>query len=266
MESNGDTTPFVIMAYSVEPPGSSDPAADIVQHYEFKTVRFDLTKGSTGSTQTSGYSAAVPTKTSSGEHGTNPSDGIPLLPYQRMIVAHGIFCVVGFLLFLPGGALLARYLRVFTPTWFVGHSIAQFFLAGPVIVAGVALGIQAVSKSSALHLNDTHKVLLGAVIHWIKPRNTSRRPIQNYVHAVFGLLIIAMAMYQVYDGFTSEWPRTTGREPLFNGVKILFYIWIALITVLYFVGLAFLPKQFKQENQPKRLPVRDDEYQYHDRD
>ncbi|KAG6842071.1 hypothetical protein C0991_002725 [Blastosporella zonata] len=264
--ANGDTQQFIIMAFGTDSPGSSDPGANLIQHYEFKTVLLDLTKGNTVST-TSGSSAAAPTKTSSGGHGTNPSDDIPLLPYQRMIVAHGIFCTVGFLLFLPGGALLARYLRVFTPTWFVGHSIAQFFLAGPAIVAGIALGVQAVSKSNAMHLNDHHKIALGAVIHWIKPRDTSRRPMQNYAHAVLGLAIIGMAMYQIHDGFTSEWPRTTGREPLSNGIKILFYVWIALITLLYFAGLALLPKQFRQENQPKRLPMRDADYQeYQDAD
>ncbi|KAG6830162.1 hypothetical protein H0H92_001891 [Tricholoma furcatifolium] len=234
--ANSDTQQFVIIAYGTDSPDSSDPSATLRQHYEFKTVLLDLSQGGTGTT-TSG--SAAPTKTSSTEHGTNPSDDIPLLPYQRMIVAHAIFCVVGFLLFLPSGALLARYLRTFTPTWFVGHTVAQFWLAGPTIIIGVSLGVKAVTTSGAMHLNDTHKrlgvaifflyfvqLILGAVIHWIKPRNTSRRPIQNYAHAVIGLLIIAMAMYQVHDGFQNEWPRTTGRETLSNGVSILYYIWI----------------------------------------
>lgn len=41
----------------------------------------------------------------------------------------------------------------------------------------------------------------GLTVHFLKPRlwalGRGRRPVQNYVHAVFGLLIIAFAMMQV---------------------------------------------------------------------
>ncbi|KAG6837712.1 hypothetical protein H0H93_003514 [Arthromyces matolae] len=281
--ANADTTQFIIMAFAKDSPGSSDPSADLDQHVEFKMAVLKLEPTAT---PTSG-SSAIPTKTSSSDD-KNPQDDIPLLPYQRMIVAHGIFLTVAFLLLLPSGALLARYLRTFTPTWFMGHSVIQFWIAGPAIIAGVALGVQAVSKSNGSHFSDNHKTVfdfhvnnskklgvvifalymlqlsLGAVIHWIKSRHATRRPIQNYAHAVFGLLIIAMAMYQVHDGFTSEWQRTTGREGFSNGLTILFFVWIGLITLLYFLGLALLPRQFRQESQPKRLPIRDDYVMYHD--
>ena len=65
---------------------------------------------------------------------SQPSSGggggvsIPLLPYQKMIVAHGILCVVGFLGILPAGALLARYLRTFSPVWFKGHHLLQLVI------------------------------------------------------------------------------------------------------------------------------------------
>ena len=86
----------------------------------------------------------------------------------------------------------------------------------PIIVAGVACGIAAVHKEGTPHLNDTHKkwgiallVLyaaqcsLGALIHWVKPSSwtvNKKRPMQNYLHAVFGLLIIGLAFYQVSQG------------------------------------------------------------------
>ncbi|KAF5385965.1 hypothetical protein D9615_002538 [Tricholomella constricta] len=271
-----DTQQFIIFAYGTDSPGSSEVDADLRQHYEYRTVLLDLS-GRSSTTTTSG-SGTNPTKAPSGGN----SDDIPLLPYQRMIVAHAIFCVVGFLLFLPAGALLARYLRTYTPTWFTGHWVAQFLVAGPTIIVGIALGIGSVTKAGAMHLNDTHKKLgvaifvlygiqltLGAIIHWVKPRNTTRRPVQNYFHAVLGLLIIALAMAQVHSGFTVEWSKTTGREPFPNSVNILFYVWISLVTVLYFGGLALLPRQYRQESLPKRLPVTDDDednYVYRDRD
>ena len=75
-----------------------------------------------------------------------------------MIVAHGIMCTVGFLGLLPLGALLARWLRTFSTRWFAGHWFVQTVLSGPVIIAGVALGILTVNGSGGMHLDDTHKV------------------------------------------------------------------------------------------------------------
>ena len=85
------------------------------------------------------------------------------------------------------------------------------------IVAGFAVGVESVNKMGAGgHLDDTHKkwgiallVLyaaqcsLGALIHWVKPSSwtvNKKRPMQNYLHAVFGLLIIGLAFYQVSRG------------------------------------------------------------------
>lgn len=69
---------------------------------------------------------------------------------------------------------------------------------------------------------------LGGIIHSIKPRNSTGRPPQNYVHAVLGLLLIAIALYQVYYGFKYEWPRTTGRGPVWSGASPLFFVWLAV--------------------------------------
>ena len=51
---------------------------------------------------------------------------IPLLPFEKYIIAHAIFCVIGFLGLLPLGALVARYTRTFTPKWYTAHWIIQF--------------------------------------------------------------------------------------------------------------------------------------------
>lgn len=109
-----------------------------------------------------------------------PAPTLPLLPYQRMIVAHAAFCVIGFMFLLPAGALLARYLRTFSPSWFTGHWVIQFALSAPVILMGVFLGEQhlpsdednplsepffyigtkAVNAGGMSHLDDAHKVRL----------------------------------------------------------------------------------------------------------
>jgi len=74
----------------------------------------DLTKRLNGSANPSGSGSA--------------SGGIPLTSADKMIVAHGIIAAIGFIFFLPIGALVPRYARTFIagPTWFKTHWIVQF--------------------------------------------------------------------------------------------------------------------------------------------
>lgn len=112
------------------------------------------------------------------------------------------------------------------------------------------------------------QAFLGLVIHKLKPKNSVRRPPQNYMHAALGLLVIGLAFYQVRSGFGTEWPLKTGRSAP-NAVNIVWYVWVVvsfffrqvqtslypyfhppkLLPVLYFAGLALLPRQFRQERQ-----------------
>jgi len=70
----------------------------LVQHYDYGAIQLDLTKDltSTSTGSSSPTSTVQPVAPAS----------IPLLSYQKMIVAHAIFCTVGFLLFLPAGAFI----------------------------------------------------------------------------------------------------------------------------------------------------------------
>ncbi|KDR75941.1 hypothetical protein GALMADRAFT_516288 [Galerina marginata CBS 339.88] len=261
--TNGDTKQPIIFAYGTTVPSSFEADATLIQHLDYGTLTLDLTKQLPSST--TGTSP-----TTSPTAGSSDSFSFPLLPYQKLIVAHAIFCTVGFLLLLPIGALLARYLRTIVagPTWFKGHWGVQFAIAGPTILIGVVLGIQSVNEAKALHLDDDHKrwgitifILyfvqcgLGAFIHFVKKQNRKRRPPQNYVHAVLGLAIIGLALYQVHSGYDHEWPSTTGRDPLPAGVKIIFWVWVVLLPVSYAIGLSFLPKQYRQE----RAKINDDD-------
>jgi len=251
--ANSDTLQDVIWAFGTTAPSSPSPDFALQQHLASGTFQLDLTKTFTPGL---GYGSAGPSSTSS---------GIPLLYYQKLIVAHAILCVIGFLAVLPAGALLARYLRTRSPAWFKGHEVLQAFIAGPIIITGVSLGIQAVHEARSSHVDDTHKrwgiaiftlyfvqLILGYVIHWVKPKGGFRsRPPQNYMHAVLGLLLVALAFYQVRTGCKTEWPNQTGRGPLPNATNIIWYIWIVLLPVLYFTGLALLPTQFRQEKNQK---------------
>jgi cytochrome b561 len=255
--SNSDTKQSIIFAYGTTDPNSASPDATLIQHLDYGILSLDLTKvlstSSTGSGSSSG-SPAVPSGVS------DTKFTAPLQPYQKTIIAHAVLVTAGFLFILPAGALLARYARTFTNTWFKGHWILQFGVAAPLICIGVILGVVAVSQAKANHFDDNHKrwgiallVLylvqcgLGAFIHFVKKADRKRRPPQNYVHAVFGIAIIGLSLYQVHSGFDTEWPLTTGRDPVPKYVKYIFYIWAVLLPVAYAVGLSFLPKQYRQE-------------------
>ncbi|KAI0661383.1 CBD9-like protein [Cubamyces menziesii] len=272
--SNGDAAQTIIWAFGTTNPNDAAVDATLDQHIDSGPTRIDLSQ---------------PLSSSGGDqnpvtdpNATSGSISVPLQPFQKMIIAHGLLCTIGFLILLPFGGLLARYARTFTNTWFTGHWIVQFGLAGPVIVTGVGLGIGAVAKAKAPHLDDDHKkwgvaifvlyfaqIALGAIIHFFKPTSWTvgkRRPLQNYMHAVFGILIVGLAFYQVRSGFRTEWPKTSGRPPISNAANIVWYVWVVLVPVLYFSGLALLRRQFRLERPHSKAPS--DEFtmrnRYHD--
>ncbi|KAF8887573.1 hypothetical protein BD779DRAFT_1526991 [Infundibulicybe gibba] len=151
------------------------------------------------------------------------SSSIPLFPIERTVRSHGILCTVGFLILLPIGVLVARYARNWTNRWWLGHGMIQFLISGPLV--------------------------LGAFIHFVKFPSAfqGRRPPQNYFHAFLGLVILVLAAEQVHYGLYTEWLLTGNIHSIPPSAK---HAWLALIIVfwvLYAAGLAFLPKQFKQE-------------------
>ncbi|KAJ6487367.1 hypothetical protein C8R47DRAFT_1320634 [Mycena vitilis] len=197
----------------------------------------------------------------------------PAPAYQVPIIIHAFCCSIAFALVLPGGAILARYLRTFKRWWYTGHWIAQLG-AGVLIVTGVALAVVAnIQSGTAL---DNHKArkailelrcripdlsqrtgfgilvvyilqcLIGAVVHFVKAKHARRRPIQNYFHAILGIILIAMGMYQIHTGYNFEWPAYMGSR-LPGWVNSLWIIWCILLVVLYAAGLGFLRKQYAQE-------------------
>ncbi|KZP30262.1 hypothetical protein FIBSPDRAFT_946000 [Athelia psychrophila] len=103
----------------------------------------------------------------------------------------------------PLGVLIAQWTRTFTTHRFARHAVVQVMLSGPIIVAGIALGINAVDESKATRLDDVHKTfgialfMLHVVHYWAAPSSISANPRpppagprRSYAHAVLGLLIM----------------------------------------------------------------------------
>jgi len=203
-----------------------------------------------------------------GGNGGNPNGfiSVPLSMQEILARRHAILCSVGFLILLPLGVLLARYTRTFLRHWFWGHAIIQLIVSAPVIFAGVAYGFQAANSLEFPMLQDPHQkigvalialyaiqLLLGMFIHFIKLPIRGHRPPQNYLHVVLGLAILALAAYQVHYGLTIEWVFATGgNHPIPDDAM---HAWLALIIVfwvLYFLGMALLPRQFKREKEGRQ--------------
>ncbi|KAF9060317.1 hypothetical protein BDP27DRAFT_1370638 [Rhodocollybia butyracea] len=241
--SESTTIVPTIWAFGPNNPSSSSSSANIRIHEEVGTATFNLSQTFTGVASAS----------------------TSFIGFQIMALAHAVMLIFGFLVLLPLGALLARYLRTFNPVWFKCHWIIQVAISGPIIFTGVLLGVFAVTKSGGPHLGDGHKqwgvaisVLylfqcsLGYFIHRVKFNIVILgRPPQNYYHAFLGIFIIAAAFYQVRTGYKVEW-LLLGRGPLGSYLDIIWYIWIVILAMLYSIGLIYLPKQFKQEKENRR--------------
>ena len=69
---------------------------------------------------------------------------------------------------------------------------------------------------------------LGALIHFVKKADRTRRPPQNYLHAVLGLAIIGLSLFQVHSGYDHEWVVSTGRDALPKSVSVVFWVWVVV--------------------------------------
>ncbi|KIP02587.1 hypothetical protein PHLGIDRAFT_95856 [Phlebiopsis gigantea 11061_1 CR5-6] len=276
------TSNTVIWAFSNVNPDSNAEDATLQIHLNSGPITLDISQTLTSGSKDPTNPVSTIAQTASGGGSGNStststpsvSDGIPLLPYQKYIVAHAILLVVGFLFLLPLGAIISRYLRTFSPVWFKLHWIIQWVLALPLIVTGFALGVTSVNMAGVPHQNDTHKrwgvaifvvyimqLALGAFIHFLKiPVLPLRgRAFQNYFHAVLGIFIIGASFYQVRTGFRTEWPLATGRGSVGNGANVVWIVWLVLILVVYFAGMLFLPRQYKQEEDSRRVALKSSE-------
>jgi hypothetical protein len=121
--------PKLIYAFGTDTPSSSDAStATFNQHLEFGFLSLDLTKSSTNSSILQAPALSLLKPDNGGAAPTPAAVTKKTTPAEMVILAHAIVCSIAFLAVMPAGALLARYYRTFSPTWFKGHWILQFGL------------------------------------------------------------------------------------------------------------------------------------------
>ncbi|KAJ7796232.1 hypothetical protein B0H14DRAFT_2916023 [Mycena olivaceomarginata] len=156
----------------------------------------------------------------------------PLTPFENKARIHAHVAFFAYLVGLPLGIGIARYLRTFISSWFWLHAIVNFLLTGPLIFAAFALGYQTTTASVGLALLVLYliQVFLGCCIHLVKfPRFPGGRPPQNYLHAVLGLAIVVLAMWQTHYGLWTEWGFITlNLHPVNMRCR---HFWLAIVVV-----------------------------------
>ncbi|KAF9967171.1 hypothetical protein BGZ70_010514, partial [Mortierella alpina] len=200
--------------------------------------------------------------------------------YTNLLEAHGFMMALVFLLLLPLGASLAR---------FFGHINSVFRWHRPIqvlgfltAVAGFITVIVAFEKApqQKTHVGSAHaqfgvviicmlviQVCIGIFIfHTFDPsRDPAKGPtVPTWVHRFWGYAVLVCGLAQVALGLQKygEWP--TGKE----GVWVFYYIWVALLAIIFLGGSVFKRLRnnrhqqrrrddgggsyYNQENDPKR--------------
>ncbi|KZV79345.1 hypothetical protein EXIGLDRAFT_661129 [Exidia glandulosa HHB12029] len=253
----------LIWAYCDTNPGAPDTDTTITQHLDSGAFVMDVSQplASLAAPSPSSGSSLVPGQAPmANPQARSPLDELRI--YESMIKAHAVMFGIAFLVLLPSGALVARLTRTWNRFWFPAHWLIQFFLAGPLVVAAFGVAVSAVKRHRTGHFNDTHKKVglalfilyivqcaIGAFIHFVKSPKRTRRPPQNYGHAIVGLVIFGLALYQVHLGYTFEWPVFVATSVVPHGVSIAWTIWAVGIPLLYALGLVLLPRQWRQERR-----------------
>ncbi|KAJ7135593.1 hypothetical protein C8R44DRAFT_976484 [Mycena epipterygia] len=178
---------------------------------------------------------------------------LPLSSFKSKARIHAHIASFAYLVALPLGIFIPRYLHTFTTHWFWPHAIMNFLTTA---VSGVPHFTDPHQKAGlALLIMYLLQVFLGGFIHWVKLpfRFPDGRHPQNYLHVILGLSIVALASWQTHYGLWIEWGFATDNlHPVNWRCK---HFWLAIVVVmwgLYAIGLVLLPRQFKQEAANRR--------------
>ncbi len=166
-----DPVEHLIWAYSMTRPKESNDA-ELLGHYRAGFLRVNFSKEAIPPPPPFDKQTPLPHQgddsvNMDNHHHTSPGDTAtfestvtasgPWGNHEKLIAAHGILLVTGFLVLLPTGSLIARWTRTISPKWFKVHSFINMSIAMPIIIIGWLLGPMAVIDHQAGHLISTHQ-------------------------------------------------------------------------------------------------------------
>jgi len=205
------TTTGFIWACSTQSPSGSNLDATFVKHDNSGLWKFDLSK---------------PLSTSSPRS----------IPYDTFVYAHASVMFVAWAISMPIALIIAIFFRSL-PNWVRIHWGIQVFATTLLTIAGVVLGkIMHADKPANLHTIYAipllsaflAQALLGGLIHYLYDPNRTRRPIRNWIHRGFGLLVFLAGLVQIPLGIMTY---TLDDRPFYAYVG-----WLALLLAV-FIGL-----------------------------
>ena len=141
--SDGATNKDIIWAFGGTNPDDSAVDAVLMQHLNSGPTTLDLSQTLSASSQDPTNPVTTISQSQSGSASGNGNGNgnsspvlthVPLLPYEKYIIAHAVLCMTGFLILLPIGAIIARLMRTFSPFWFKLHWFIQFGLGASFIL------------------------------------------------------------------------------------------------------------------------------------
>ncbi|OMO64302.1 Cytochrome b561, eukaryote [Corchorus capsularis] len=174
---------------------------------------------------------------------------------------HGILGIFGWGLFLPAGAMVARYLKHKDPLWYYLHAGIQFvgFILG---LAAVVLGVQlyrSINADVPAHRGIGIFVLVLSILQimafFLRPNKDSKyRRYWNWYHHWFGRMALFFGALNVilgiqYGGAGDDWKIGYG---FLLGLTLLVVILLEVFTCLRNRNKSDLPSNFQMN--PSDMP------------
>ena len=240
-------------AMSPNSPTSSAVDADIRKHSRYEqNILFDMTKTYTGSAPAGmpGSTQYVNSNAQQSSNQNGQSERNLNKNTTRIFLVHMLFMIIGWQICVPLAILIARYGRSFF-VWFPYHRAIMIFGFLFVFVA-FFLSVSGVALKGDSHFDNLHEKLglaifilmfvqigLGAASHEIKKLKGKR--FIGFIHIPFGLTLYGLSVWNIHEGFNVwEW-----QAPAY--ASYIIYAWAGLMGLLYIVGFALLPREYKKK-------------------
>ncbi|SCZ96807.1 BZ3500_MvSof-1268-A1-R1_Chr4-1g06740 [Microbotryum saponariae] len=263
-----------IYASSSVAPASADQGAGLTQHNQAHArTSLDLSQAVTiaaaaGTSSAAGASATKPaaggaTTTGAGPQQTSNSNAGGGLAFESsgrtkhdmILIAHGVTAGLATMILMPSAILIARYFR--TTRWFPLHVAFNSLAVILMIVAfGTAVYVTGGGFSDATHYSVGLAIFiiilvqagLGYGAHLTRrpdlasgarlPTLTGKSTVRH-VHNLLGLALIALAYYNVHEGFERWTLDSDAATKVPKAVTVVYWILLGVGAGLYVLGWVF---------------------------